>query len=242
MIAKHRSKLAALLLSVTAGLFGLLPLGCATPHMAVPPEMLQVAEELPVVDRSAMSGALVNESFKMGPYQIADVDRKWNSTSSTSIGPYASADTTGGYTFALKASDGGEYKGECASRKDSKQVSALGGTFGQQKYEILCHCAGATQASFTMKADDGSAKFQGTLQSSQASYTLSGVYANDKGGTTSDPLGYDVRGTEPLGAVETTGKGRVWMSRSLRAPVREETACLFAGLLLYKAPQKAFEK
>jgi hypothetical protein len=211
--------------------------GCAAPQMAVAPDIAHASEALPVVDRSIMSGALVDESFKLGPYKVANVDRKWSSTSSTSIGPYSSSDTTGGYTFALQTPGGsGEYKGSCASRKDTNEVSMVGGVLGQDRYEILCNCAGPTQASFTMKADTTS-HFSGTFQTSQANYPLIGIYTNAKGSSAVDPLGYEVRGTEPLGAVETTGRGRVWVSRSAATPAREEIVCLFAGLLLYKAPQ-----
>ena len=220
----------------------LMMVGCAAPQMAVAPDLVSASDPLVIADRSAMSGSLVDESFKLGPYKVANVDRKWSSTSSGSIGPYSASGTTGGFTYALQAPGGaGEYKGSCASRKDSNEVKVLGGVLGQDRYEILCHCAGPTQASFTMKADTTS-HFKGIFQTSQASFPLVGIYTNAKGSSASDPLGYEVRGNDPLGAVETTGRGRVWVNRSAATPVREEVACLFAGLLLYKAPQRAFEK
>ena len=59
----------------------------------------------------------------------------------------------------------------------------------------------------------------------------------DGGGSSHDPTGYRVDGGEaPLGAVDVMGKGRVWQSKALEGRARDDLACLFAGLLLYKPP------
>jgi hypothetical protein len=51
-----------------------------------------------------------------------------------------------------------------------------------------------------------------------------------------------VHGSDPVGAVEVAGKGRVWLSKSLDPAARADVACLFAGLLLYKEPQGKMDK
>src|SRR4051794_29736525 len=58
---------------------------CAPVRMAVPSDVGSASDEIPISDRSSMSGALVDESFKMGPYKVVDVSRKWNSSSKSSF-------------------------------------------------------------------------------------------------------------------------------------------------------------
>jgi hypothetical protein len=59
---------------------GCVLMGCTTARMAVPPEIAKGTEEVLATERSAMSGALPDESFKLGQFAIEDVDRNWNSS------------------------------------------------------------------------------------------------------------------------------------------------------------------
>jgi hypothetical protein len=218
-----------------------LALGACTPvRMAVPQEVSTVSDEIAISDRSAMSGALVDESFKMGPYQVTDVNRKWNSASSGSIGNYSSGDSKGGYAFGFKSATEAS-KGQCASQLDEKAASAFGITMGQQSYTVLCECAGPAAAGLMLKADTTS-HYHGTLTARNASYTIEGVYTDEKGSSSGKPLGYRVFGPAAVGAVEVSGKGRVWLAKSLDTRARADLACLFAGLLLYQPPQRAIDK
>jgi hypothetical protein len=149
-------------------------------------------------------------------------------------------DDAGGFTYGLKAADGA-YKGQCASQLEEKSTGFLGGTLGKQNFKVLCECAGPAQASFTIAADTIS-HYQGTVNARSASYKIEGVYTDEKGSATSDPIGYHVHGSDAVGAVEVTGKGRVWLNKSLDAGVRADFACLFAGLLLYKPPTAQIDK
>lgn len=60
------------------------------------------------------------------------------------------------------------------------------------------------------------------------------------GGTTvvptPEPTGCLVDGDGPAGGLELVHPGRAWFARSLNATEREDMACLFGGLLLYKSP------
>jgi len=107
-----------------------------TARMAVPKDVGTASDEIIISERSGMSGALANESFKMGSYQVVDVNRKWNSSSGASVAGFSKSTTTGGYTFGLKAA-GGEYKGTCASQLDEKATGFLGGSFGKQNVSVL---------------------------------------------------------------------------------------------------------
>jgi hypothetical protein len=221
-------------------LVGLSVGGCAAPHMAVPKEVGAASDEIVISDRSSMSGALANESFTMGPYKVVDVSRKWNSTSGSSFAGFSSSEAKGGYTFGLKAPEG-EYKATCASQLAQKSVGVFGGALGTENYNVLCQCGGASQAAFTISADTTS-HYKGIITARTAKYDIEGIYTDEKGSTTGKPMGYLVRGSDPIGAVEVSGKGRVWLAKGLEPGARADVACLFAGLLLYQPPQAAIDK
>jgi len=214
--------------------------GCASQRMAVPQDVGSASDEIVISDRSGMSGALVDESFTMGPYRVTDVSRKWNSATTSTIVGVSSTDAKGGFTFGLKAPEG-ELKGTCASHLDEKSVGLLGGTFASQNYDVVCQCGGATQATFTISADTTS-HYKGTVMAGSASYAIEGIYTDEKGSTSGKAIGYQVRGSDPVGAVEVAGKGRVWLSKALEPAARADVACLFAGLLLYKPPTGKIDK
>jgi hypothetical protein len=213
---------------------------CAPARMAVPPDIGTASDEIDIADRSSMSGALVNESFKMGPYQVVNVDRKWESSSKSSFLGLSSGSSRGGYAFALKAPEG-NYQGQCASELDEKAVGVLGVSVGNDNYLVHCACSGASKVSLMMNADNAS-HYRGTVTAPDgSSYQLAGIYTDEKGSAVSHPIGFDIRGAGPVGAVEVVGKGRVWMNRSLAPAVRADLACLFAGLLLYQPPRKKLD-
>jgi hypothetical protein len=214
--------------------------GCAPARMAVPKDVGGASDEIAITDRSGMSGALVDESFKMGPYQVTDVDRKWTSSSGSSFAGFSSGSTKAGYAFALKAPEGA-YKGQCASFVDEKSVGLLGGAFGKQNFDVLCECAGPAQATFSIKADTTS-QYRGKVNARSTTFDIEGIYNDEKGSSSSTAIGYYVHGTEPVGAVEVVGKGRVWLNKSLDAGTRADVACLFAGLLLHKPPSESMTK
>jgi hypothetical protein len=231
-------KMAGLLsVVVVAGAAG----GCAPIRMAVPPGVGSGSEEIVITDRSLASGALVDESFKMGPYQVTDVDRKWTSTSGSSFLGASSSTTKAGYAFGLKA-PGGDYKGQCASIIDEKSVGMFGGSFGNQKYDVMCACAGPAQAKLSMQADTTSSQYRGKVDARNTSFDIEGVYTDEKGSSRSPALGYYVHGSDAIGAVEVTGRGRVWLNKKLDGGTRADVACLFAGLLLHKPPSEAMAK
>jgi hypothetical protein len=220
---------------------GLFAAACTPVRMAVPQDVSGTSDEIAVTDRSSMSGALVDESFKMGPYQIVDVNRKWQSSSSGGIGRFSAANTKGGYAFGVKAPEG-VYKGQCASQLDEKQAGVLGIAIGSQNYSVLCECDGPAHASFVINADT-TAHYKGMITARNTSYAIEGIYTTETGSSTGKPVGYNVHGPQdPVGAVEVSGKGRVWLAKALDPGAKADVACLFAGLLLYKEPSSAMDK
>src|SRR5262245_54543058 len=95
----------AMIWRITATAAVLLVSACGAAHMALPADVAQASEEVPITDRSSWSGALVDESFGLGPYKVTDVDRKWDSTRSSSLFGVDRSKTTGGYAFKLAGKD-----------------------------------------------------------------------------------------------------------------------------------------
>jgi hypothetical protein len=205
--------------------------------MAPPSDVVQVSEALPIKDRSSWSGALVDESFGLGPYRVAEVDRKWNSTNSNSFFGYEASRTKGGYAFKL-VDGAAKLDGECATeqREQSKKLGG-GASFGRAVAKLGCRCSGAEGAStLTLDAATGQ-QYNGKITAPGVERQVTAITEREKGSESSDPLGYRVDGDAPLGAVELKSPGKVWISRSLAGGERAQLACLFAGLLLYQLPK-----
>ncbi|HEY0709201.1 MAG TPA: hypothetical protein VGG33_20495 [Polyangia bacterium] len=226
------SQSTALRMGVTCAAFH--TAGCATVHMATPTDVVQTSEEIPVTDRSSASGALVDESFKMGAYQVVNVDRKSDSSRGFSIAGISAGSTRGGYGYAVKSA-AAEHKGQCATQNEQQAARLLGGSLEQARANVVCECAGPSAASLFIGADSV-AGYRGTVRLGGGNYTLTPIFESQQGSTHGTPLGYDVRGVIPAGAVEVSGKGRIWLNRTLGPDAKADLACLFAGLLLYKPP------
>lgn len=221
---------------VTALITVLLLPACAPTRMAVPGDLAKGSESLPITDRSSWSGALANESFKLGPFAIADVDRKWDSNSSTSFGPYAKGKSEGGYSFTFKTPSG-DAKGTCAVVASAQSLDFGGAVgFGKSGSTFTCHCEGPGAKADLALVKNDEQPFGGPLGTRSGSFDVSAVHADDKGNTRGDALGFAVRSTGSVGAVEIIRPGRVWLARDLDANARADIACAFAGLLLYQPP------
>lgn len=207
--------------------------------MAQPVDVIQVSEELQVKDRSSFSGALANESFTLGSYKIADVDRKWNSTQSTSFFGMDASRTRGGYAYNLVA-NGTQLKGECAT-EDRKSGHDVGNGISYEKAfaKIGCRCSDA-QGAITLTVGGGdSAVYEGAVTSPDLNYTVQAITKRAKGPSSKEPLGYRIDSDgAPIGAVDLKRPGTVWISKAAEGRAREDLACLFAGLLLYLPKQE----
>lgn len=205
--------------------------------MALPADVAQASEEVPIVDRSSWSGALVDESFGLGPYKVTDVDRKWDSTRSSSLFGVDRSKSTGGYAFKLAGKDVA-LDGECATENRQKSKDLGGGwEFSSMRAKLGCTCHDSAASAHLVMEASTKERYEGTLNSGATEYHVVAINERDGGGSSHDPTGYRVDGGEaPLGAVDVMGTGRVWLSKSLEGRSRDDLACLFAGLLLYKPP------
>jgi hypothetical protein len=219
----------------------LLPLliatACTPLKMGVPADLAKDADMIQVTDRSRMTGALANESFKMGAYAVTDVDRKWNSSKSSSILAWSSAETKTGYSFTFKGPQG-EAKAQCGSQAESKNTAVMGFDFSSSRETIGCACEGAAASSkVQISASDGG-NYGGQVAAHTANLTVTAVMKYENGMQAHDPVGYEFRGENLVGAVEVAMPGRLWLSKPLDDQTRADLACLAAGLLLYLPPKK----
>lgn len=231
----------SLSLVIMGGSLGLTAAGCAGPRMVAPKDITQGSELLEVTDRSAMTGALANESFHLGSFDVKDVDRDWNKKSGFSVPGYSTSTTTTGYSYKLSGG-GAEWSGSCASSAGKQGTQVFGGEAAWGSTNITCECKkGDTTASVVLQADspnsDSTKQMSGELTAGDAKYRVSVVSDTDKANYTDRPAGFRYDSEEGVvGAVEILRPGRVWLDRRLPEPQRLPVACLSAGLMLYQPP------
>lgn len=213
--------------------------GCTQPRMAVPADLNQEMEELPVEGRSGASGMFVNEDFKMAPYQVVNVSRGVKHSSKFSAFGAFKGGSEAGYSFDFKSGDK-TIHGECMAETDEKGVSLGIGTFSKQMSKLGCACGNESTpvASVVMGAETGGNGYGGTLKAHADSFMLKAIYEREGAMSDGTPAGYRVDGQGAVAAVDVLGKGRVWLKKKLSVDQRADVACVFAGLLLYKPPKE----
>jgi len=205
--------------------------GCAANQMALPNDVASVSEQLPITERSSWSGALVDESFKLGRYAVSDVSREGSTTHTTRL--YGETkDKVGGYSYKLSGL-GESLSGKCVT-EDIKRGLSLGDglSMSDTNQSISCMCSDGRASAELFLAPQGAVQV-GKLKTSSRELRASSVNATDAGNSY-EPTGYRVDGSEPVGAVDIMGTGRVWLNKGLEGRERADVACVFAGLLLYK--------
>jgi hypothetical protein len=207
--------------------------------MNVPADIAPATEPFPVQGRSSASGMFVNENFKLGDYDVANVSRGGKSKSTfAALGGFSSSEESG-YSFDLKR--GAEtLHGECHFEANEGGAGLGGLKISNEKKKMACACGNdaAPVASVVMQASTTSG-YGGTLKAHDASFNVTAIYER-QGGAFSDgnPAGYRVDGNGVEGAVDVLGPGRAWLAKSLDGDKRTDVACVFAGLLLFKPQMK----
>jgi hypothetical protein len=195
--------------------------------MAPPADVKDGTDVLVVSDRSRFSGALANEEFKIGSYEVKDVDRKANSTESMGIGPWSKETKTTGFTFALM-SQSKRLAGKCESEQTLQGVSGF--SWGDLK--IVCLCEGGSGKAQLQMTGDGR-----SLTLGDQVYRVSPIHAIEGGKTQSEPSGFRADGEGLLGAVEVNHPGQVWLKKDLDDAVKRDATCVFVGLMMYQPPR-----
>jgi hypothetical protein len=212
--------------------------GCSTPHMVVPREIAGNAEVIEATDRSSWSGALADESFKLGPYAITDVDRDWNSTSAVSLLGFSEKNTEGGYAFKVKRG-GTDVAGGCVTEAIDNSVEfGVGFSAGRNFAKLGCTCGGESSSVKVVIAASTGKSYEGQLTTRKGSYRVEAIYEAEGVMSTGEPMGYRVDGESAIGAVEVLKPGRAYFKKGLDLEEHADLACLYAGLLLYETPKE----
>jgi hypothetical protein len=224
---------------LTLLLASLAPLAACTPaQMQVPADIAAQAEIVQVTNRSRVSGALANESFTFGPWAIDHVNRKWSSGGTLTIGNWSSGHAVGGYSFVFTG-PGGTSQGQCATEhaKDSKGIG-FGFSVESQMAKIGCSCQGVGANGWVVLDSPEQKGYVGQVQTRalqgdmRSLHTMVGSNLRNTA-----PLGYELRTQNAAAALDINHPGKAWFSSSLDSATRADTACLFAGLLLYQPPR-----
>ncbi len=211
----------------------LLGTACAGPRMVAPADVASSSRVLEAKDRSSATGALVDESFRLGDWKVTEVDRDWTSKSGFSVGSYGQADTTTGYSYQLNASK--TWKGSCASVKKEKAMGNF--SFGN-KSNLLCECkTGKSSVTAAMSGSNPKKHEKGEIKLGSKKYELSVINETEGSNFTGLPAGYRVDDRDTaVGAVETLNPGRVWLNKELAEGDAEAVSCTLVGLMLYVPP------
>lgn len=213
--------------------------GCSTLRMKPPGDLVEISDEYEASGRSLIRGGLVNESFVLGPYRVAEVDRAWGRTRTRGAEEgapgYRSSDSEGGYTFQFREGEEA-LAAECAHSNHGATYRVLGIDTLSSNANLVCVCGeGPSAARLEMAFDDR--RDSGRVTIPGGTFDVSSVHDQERGWKSSDPLGYRVgKEGEPLGGVETINSGRIWLSRALDAGERRQLGCLLAGLMLFDKP------
>lgn len=225
--------------AVVGGL--VLTTGCSTLRMIPPPDVTAQSDFLEVKRRGLSSGTLVDESFQLGPYKVANVRRGTDSIKKLShvvedveVGR---AQIHGAYSFEFKGG-GDTLHGRCEiyTRRKSTSLGTLSST--TQDSRVNCICGSGDQAArLEMGADPRTKEPGGKLFLAGRTFELTPVKETNARWA-SQPGGFrvDDENWKPVGAVEILHPGGVWLSRSLDETERHPIGCLLAAVMLYDEP------
>jgi hypothetical protein len=226
--------------------------GCETVKMAVPPDLAEASEELPISGRSRFAGLPgVDTSFRFGSYEITDVDRDSDVAMSGSVPGFTHGHVEGGYSY-LSRGGRDERRGECVVTGDKMGVLFVERSWGT----LACTCQGSeSESSLALPLGDGwqpmsGGENRGELQAGGRVFAVEVIAATWSNGwayedgtwkrgfamPSNEPTGYRVDGEGPAGGLELLHPGRVWLKPSLESTEREDMACLLGGLLLFEPP------
>ncbi|HEX6767596.1 MAG TPA: hypothetical protein VF103_18985 [Polyangiaceae bacterium] len=147
---------------------------------------------------------------------------------------HAAESRSGGYVLVDGAT---KLTGRCEtnSRAD-KAVIAKPIRLESDSASVRCSCRGGERAASVALTGSGD-ELAGTLETSSGRYSVKSLHEVDKGAEPGGPTGYRVDGARPIGAVDVLYPGGAWLDPKLDEAERRELACVFAGLMLYDAPQ-----
>ncbi len=223
-------------------LASLLLSACAIPsaRMPAPAELATGAEVLEVSHRSRASGALVDESFEVGPYQVHHVKRGSSSAQGFGIGAFSTESSKQHFRFEFKGRQDWQGRCELKARDTALQIgkTGQGGQLEDSRASLQCSCASSSGGEVRLLLEDSWRPLRGSMTLGGMSYRMQQVaFGQGDGGLRSPAMGYRVEGADgrAVAAAEVLYPGRIWQQRNLPAEQREPQACLLSGLMLYGA-------
>ncbi|MBN2802617.1 MAG: hypothetical protein JXR91_05960 [Deltaproteobacteria bacterium] len=214
---------------------------CTPPTMVVPGDVLSMqADQIVATERKKASGAFVNESFKLGQYEVKDVDRDWDSTKSAGFGSFSKEKTTSGYSYLLKT-ESGEMKGSCLIEGNEKGISFGGGmSMSKSVSKFGCSCNGSDGTAEVVLDSNNDSKYEGTVKTRAGEYTIKAIYEANGSLPTGNPSGYRVDSEKVIAAADVLHPGKLWLGKELSNEDRDDLTCIFTGLMLYQGKKESF--
>jgi len=196
---------------------------CTSLRMSVPADVEAESEVFEAKGRSAVSGLLADESFRLGPFAVQDVDRNATTGRESAFGVRAGDEyfwrvgkekLRGGYTFRF--TEGGEtLEAECRTFTDRDKVTHFGLESIEETARLRCACQGADRTA-TLDLRLTGRKPSGSVVLAGQTFEMTSVTTANTSFAPAEPVGFRVDGADgPLGAVEVLHPGRVWLSKKL---------------------------
>jgi hypothetical protein len=209
-------------------------LSCTAPQLKVPADVLGLdAEQYVATERKRGSGGFIDESFRLGPYGIADVDRDWTKSKGFSIVGFSKSSSTSGYSYKF-TTEAGDLAGRCMIEDSTKGMKLMKGiSMSGSVSKLACTCEGAFRKGEVVLDAGGDEKFAGTVRTTEGEFSITALYEVEGGFSKGNPTGYRVDQTSVIAAADVMYPGKVWLGKTLSDVNRDELSCLFAGLMLY---------
>ena len=237
-------------------LSSILTTGCNKVRLDVPKSEKVGMETLKVSDRSTF---LTDRGFKLGNYKVSDVDRDWDTTTTTGIGPISKGQSNGGYAFKLKGKPQ-SISANCYSQSNNNKVDlGAGWGLGNSNSSLKCQCGEDAKLSLmdaesyrALKQKDNDAEveltkhdselfaslmqhFKGDLLLNGKTYPITSLHQSKQSDLNPMPMGYQVKGEkENIGIVEVVQPGQVWLNQNLSAKEKTQLTCLLTSLMFYQ--------
>jgi len=228
-------------------------MGCSQMRMPVPKELDGKTPAMPVTTKKAWHIFDITK-ISFGPFAASKFKMGWDRSGSTTVDVYAASDFSKKYSFALKQGTGDAWQCDCAVKAMKKEVKGklLGGDLHipiKNKTSLNCTFTGSSSDSVWTLAISKNANetdaFTGELSGGGEKFQIESVEEVDgqRFKTFGEPSGYVYRIGETLvGAAETLGKGRVWISPDSTGTLRPQLALASTALIVFQGVLGSVDK
>ena len=198
-------------------------LACEPMRASIPPNAA-AGESLEVKGRK--SGGIGKEpDFQIGTFAITAIDRDWNKSSSTGVGPWKRDASKRAYRFEIA-------QGELSAHAECLEIGTANsvGPWGTGKVTYTCECRGEGVIASKLEFVNGN----GTFSAGTRTMPVVPIFQSEGKASSSSPLGYSFAGDGYEGAVDVSGAGRAFLPAVEAPNERMAWVCAYASLLLYR--------